>query len=322
MSMHRAACRFFLVALTVTMAGGARGEAPGRLHWENTPGQSIALVDGEDVVWKFQFGPGVTKPCFHPLAPRGGPSVTAMRPADHPWHLGAWFSWKYVNGLNYWEEDPATKKSQGITEWADVVVTPADDHTARVTMTLGYHPPGKPDVLTERREIAIGAPGADGAYEIDWHSTFTAMTDVTLDRTPLPTEPKGQPWGGYAGLSVRFAEGMADRHVTSPDGPIDTKPGRYRGRHRAVDYSGTFAGRTAGVAIADHPDNLGSPSPWYCIAGDPMSFFSPAVLCFKPHEIKEGESLTLRYRILVHSGRLEPQTLSQWSEHGVHPRQK
>jgi hypothetical protein len=33
-----------------------------------------------------------------------------------------------------------------------------------------------------------------------------------------------------------------------------------------------------------------------------MAYINPAVICFKPHTLPAGESLTLRYRVVIHPG--------------------
>jgi hypothetical protein len=78
---------------------------------------------------------------------------------------------------------------------------------------------------------------------------------------------------------------------------------RYRGRHAAVDCSGVIDGKAVGIAILDNRRNPGSPTPWYVIRSDEMSFFSPAILCYEPITLDAGERLTLRYRVIVHPGR-------------------
>ena len=40
-----------------------------------------------------------------------------------------------------------------------------------------------------------------------------------------------------------------------------------------------------------------------------MSYFSPAVICYKPHTIPTGKTLTLRYRVIVHADRWDAKTL-------------
>jgi Family of unknown function (DUF6807) len=277
-------------------------EGDGALRWQREEGVSLTLMRGQDVVWRFNFGPKLTKPFFHPLALPSGEVLTSQSPPDHPWHYGLWFSWKYINGVNYWEEDRRTGRAAGLTRWSDVKLTARDDHSARIEMTLDYHPPGKPTVLTEQRSIEVGAPTPDGSYRIDWTSTFTAQQDAKLDRTPPPGEPGGQGWGGYAGLSLRLVN-FQQRAAVSANGPVafdDQQRARYHAT--ATDYHGLIGPRPVGIAVCDHPANLNAPTPWYVIRSDQMTYFSPAVICYRPHAVHPRESFTLRYRVVVHPG--------------------
>jgi hypothetical protein len=271
------------------------------MRWQREDG-SVALLDDDEIIWRFSHDPNAGKPFFHPLAPRDGPALTGLRPLDHPWHYGLWFSWKYINGVNYWEEDRTTGLAEGRTTWTVRRLITEESHTAHIELDVAYHEADTEPVLTERRVIKVGPPDADGAYAIDWAMTFTAHTDVVLDRTPLPDEPGGKVYGGYAGLSLRLAVGMTERQVTSSEGPVDFADNRHRSRAAAMEYSGLVGDERAGIAIIAHPSNLNAPSPWYVIKGPVMSFFSPAVICYGPHEVPEGESFTLRYRVLVHNG--------------------
>src|SRR5437764_1304362 len=65
-------------------------------------------------VWNFSFDAAKGKTFFEPLSVPGGPDLTNYKPADHPWHYGLWFSWKYINHVNYWEEgNPTTGNAAG-----------------------------------------------------------------------------------------------------------------------------------------------------------------------------------------------------------------
>jgi len=277
--------------------------------WKREPG-AVALARSGQVIWQFNFGSNATKPFFHPLALPGGLVLTADRPTDHPWHRGLWFSWKYINGLNYWEEDRNTGLAQGRTEWDQPQVATRPDFSARILLDVVYRPPGAPPVLKEHRVIRISPPDRDGGFHLDWAATFTAQAkDVLLDRTPLPGEQGGQTWGGYAGLSVRFTTGLNDPQALAGDGPVTFNDGRYRGKAPAMDYSGLVDQREAGIAILDLPANLNSPSPWYAIAENSFRYFTPAVICYQPHTLKANQSFSLRYRVMVHSGRWNAETL-------------
>jgi len=299
---------------------------PDGWRWQEEPGKSVALVGPKGILWQFHFDPDQHLPYFDPVATVDGRSLTQNSPADHAWHHALWFAWKFINGVNYWETDKKTGKSDGRTAWTGARATTRPDRTARIEMDLAYHPAGAAGatgaasaagaaaepVMTEKRIMDVSAPDAAGAYHIDWTATFTAgKADVTLDRTPLPGEPGGKGYGGYAGLSVRFAADMTDRAATSTDGPVTLQGTTYRGKHAAVDYSGVVGGQPAGIAILDHPTNLNAPSPWYVIIAKPMSFFTPAVLCYGPHTLAAGQSLTLRYRVLVHPGRWDAERLKR-----------
>jgi hypothetical protein len=80
-----------LVALMLAHAGTAAET----FSWRKDA-KSVALLSGGKVVWQFNHDPAAaTKPFFHPVAVPGGEPLTWFSPADHPWHYGLWFSWKF-----------------------------------------------------------------------------------------------------------------------------------------------------------------------------------------------------------------------------------
>jgi hypothetical protein len=292
------------------MALGAIAGRAAEFAWTEETG-AVGLRHGDRWVWRYAYGPEQAKPCFHPLALPDGPALTWHRPEDHRWHRALWFSWKYINGVNYWEEDPITGAASGRTEVKETSVTTRSDFTARIEQQLIYRPASATPVLTERRVVEVTAPDDSGAWHLDWDLTFEAGVDVRLDRTPLPDEPGGQVYGGYAGLSVRFARGFTDVRALTPEGPVSFKDERFRGRAAGFEYSGTLDGQEVGIAILDHPQNLNAPSPWYAIYGPVMQFFTPAVICYGPHHLSAGEQLRLRYRVVVHPGRWDAEQLGE-----------
>ena len=282
---------------------------------------ALTLVGPSGPLWRFRYSPELDTPYFHPLNTADGRTLTWDRPPDHLWHHGLWFSWKFINAVNYWEIDGKTGRPAGQTTWSNVRVDAGDDLTSRIAMDLAYRPAGEgAPVLTEERTIESGPPDAEGTYSMDWTCAFRAIQKVVLDRTPLPGEPEGQGWGGYAGLSLRLAAALRDRQVMSSDGPIAEMPeDRYRGRHTAADYSGVIDGNEEGIAVLDNPRNPGSPTPWYVIRSAEMSFFSPAILCYGPITLEAGQRLTLRYRVIVHHGRWDSTRLN--AEYAKYSRQ-
>jgi type 1 glutamine amidotransferase/HEAT repeat protein len=273
--------------------------AGAKFAWKETD-NSVALTNDGKIVWKMNHDPTAGKPYIHPLATTDGSVLTWNRPADHVWHRALWFSWKMINGLNYWEEN-RQGLSQGRTEIKNIKATLNKDSSAKFEIILSYHPPKKPEILAEKRTILFSAPAKDGRYKIDWTSVFTATgADAVLDRTPIKGEKGGKGWGGYAGLSIRMAKETRGWNIIDSKGRKDMK---IHGQPGAVwvDASGkTTSGKEAGVAIFDHPSNTRHPSPWYIAKG--MPYFSPALLYNKPLTLKKSASMTLKYRIVVHPG--------------------
>ncbi len=278
---------------------------------------SLALLNHGHAVWQLNYDKRAPTPYFHPVCLTDCTDLTCLSPPDHPWHRALWFAWKQINGLNYWEEDRKTGLSEGRTEVTSVKVDPGQDHSARIEMSLSYHPPDQPAVLTEKRLLVVSAPDKVGRYRIDWHSTFKAgQKDVLLDRTPIPGEKNGVGHGGYAGLSVRVAKSLRDWRVVDAEGR--TAMECHRKGARWLDFSGMTAnGKPGGIAIFDHPSNVRHPSPWFLVLNPnvPFGYFSPAVLFEKPYTLSAGKTLTLRYRILIHPGRADKAMLeAEWKK--------
>lgn len=276
-----------------------------RFAWQQTE-SSLTLTQNKDVVWQLNYGKNEPKPCFHPLKTLEGTELTSFRPDDHPWHRALWFSWKFINGLNYWEEDPDTEVSEGITEISHVQATARDDYSAHITLEIRYHPPGEPVVLTEYRVLEVSAPSIqDGTYTIEWESAFVAGEEkVFLDRTPILGDPDGVAWGGYAGLSMRISPNLSNWQFVDSHSRVDLDTNKQHAHW--VDFRGVdkTSGRVGGVTIFDHQNNPRHPTPWYVIMGKdpPFGYFSPAFLYENSYTLPAGSELKLRYQIRVHSG--------------------
>lgn len=280
-----------------------------RAEWVRSA-HAIGWAQEGELIWQFSYDYEAGKPFLHPLRVPGGPSLTDLRPADHPWHYGLWFSWKYINGANYWEQDATTGRAEGATAWSLPHVRTARDGSAEITLHLDYvHPSGRVD-LTEVRVLRLSAPAADGSYVIDWASTFTAGPEgALLDRTPLPDEPGGVVYGGYAGLSARLGPGATAVDFVNAEGPM-TEWVDSRMRPRTAAVAATVypdQPHSGSLAVLSHSANRPGPDgdPWYCINGQPSRFLCAAVLVPKPLQLAPGEVWPLRYRLLI---RPEPWT--------------
>jgi hypothetical protein len=315
MKTNQILCRS-LGLLGLLLAVHTAAAADRKYTW-HTAVTSVGLDCDGQPVWRLNYSTNATKPYFHPVALPGSAPLTWESPADHVWHYGLWFSWKYLNGVNYWEENKQ-RQSDGTTSWRVVKIETKPDFTARIELELDYRPKGTTQsLLTERRLIEITAPAADGSYAMDWQQVFQAgSTNVKFDRTPLPGEPGGQTFGGYAGLSLRFAKDLAEPRVTATAETGEPKENRYRFSAAAADYSGSIGGREMGVTMMDHPQNPRHPTRWYAIVNPKQSFtfLNATWLQLEPYELNAGQKVSLRYRVLVHPDRWDANRLQSEQE--------
>jgi hypothetical protein len=224
-----------------------------------------------------------TRPNVHPLRSPSGVTLTRDAPTDHLWHHALWFTIKYVNGENFWEETD----TYGVLRH----VSP--------TVVNWIRPDREAIVIVDERTLTHVDCG-DGAYAIDWDVRLTPQTDVVLDRTPFTT------WGGYGGLAFRGRSDWTDTRLLLDDG---------KERDRVLgdpsmwcDLSGSVDGTTAGVLIVDHPSNPTTPVPWYGSTRAPAygdgwsNFLNAAFLWAAPIEVAAHDTLGFRYRVVVHDG--------------------
>ncbi len=267
------------------------------LSWKQTY-SSLALLEGKRIIWQFNYDKSQAKSYFHPITAIDGTVLTALHPADHPWHRGLWWSWKYINGLNYWNEDK-NGQSEGKTVIIRVSATPHKDYSATIHMDLAYQPPGGPPVLTEKREIEVTRLGLDGSFVIDWRASFTAGNlPVVLDRTPISGQFGGTAFGGYAGLSLRLSE--ASSHWDFQNSENGHGESEIHGQTaRWVSFSG--ANGIGFRIMDDEKTNPRFPPAWY--ASRKLRYLGPAFLFESAYTLQPGENLEFAYRIFVNRGR-------------------
>ncbi len=276
--------------------------------WQKTD-TTFTLLKSENIVWQYNFNTKHSRPFFHPVYV-GKNNVTCLSPDDHRWHLGQWFCWKYINGVNYWEYLGDTHTSAGITEIQSIEIVPNPDFSAEIKMGIVYHPANGEHVLTEKRFIKVSPPQENGNIWMDYQFVFEALADtVLLDRTPIEGEPEGKSWGGYAGLSVRFNQDFTGSHFVSAWGDNENINGKV-GNWLYVGFSG-LNGKPVGTQIIVDPEIQPEGAAWYSVnSGDlPFYYFSLAVLYKKPLMLLKGEKLHLKYRVVHHNGEINESIL-------------
>lgn len=260
-------------------------------EWEQSA-HTLALRDGTNVLWQFNTT-GAGKPYFHPLGFPDGTVATDHRPADHKWHLGVWFSFKKVNGVNFWTESVDGKINGG----AQVEVAGFDrqtnaDHSAQILLDLRYLSGKGEPLLAERRTVHVSPPGASG-YAITSRHRFTALREAVIEQN------------NYGGFCFRGAPGLrtwrwlqAAPATNAP--PFAPSGGQMRPARWVALVESKKSGPTRGIAILDHPGNPRHPPQWHGIVS--MPFLSPTFFAEADYPLAASQTCELSYRLVVFDG--------------------
>lgn len=241
------------------------------------------------------------RPRIHPVRTLAGHVLTRDAPDDHPWHHALWFTIKFVNEENFWEEYDAygVLVHDGPPE-----VVEAAGGVVALTGTVRWIRPDRETVAVVEERTFTHVPLGPDAYAIDLDTTLVPTVDARFDRTPFTT------WGGYGGLTVRGAGDWTDTTLMLDDGSTHERVLGEAGRW--CDLTGTPPGggdAVAGIAFLDHPGNVRHPTSWYASTradtyGDDgwSNFMNAAFLWHEGLDVAAGQPLRLRHRVVVHDG--------------------
>jgi hypothetical protein len=295
-----------------------------------TPLEDRVRVEiGGQLFTEYIFGDGATKPYCYPILAADGTPLTRNFPmkkvpgedTDHPWHRSLYFGHSVVNGVDFWNEAGGdagkSPSAKGHTAHDKLIETTSGDVGVLRSQNRWVAPDGKV-ICTDERTIRFRAAGE--ARIIDYEVTLHAPTNQAV--------VMGDNKDGT--MAIRLAQWMTMPHKSQKDGNASDKAGAdVASKGRIVnsagqrdgdtwgknadwcDYYAEHDGKTYGVAIFDHPQNLRHPTWWHVrdyglFAANPFGKHDFENLKNQPHAgdytIPAGGSLTLRYRFFFHNG--------------------
>lgn len=265
------------------------------------PYQEVAFeIDGLEVA-RYYGADSAPKPFLFPLIGPAGKRLTTMShpidPHGHRHHRSVWVGHRDVNGQNFWEENDANR----------IVMTrlEAYGHETDAAWFRAAHEWRAADgtvVVNEQRTWKMTK--LEGcAYDLDLTLVFSAAADpVTFGQTPF----------GFLGVRVVPSMSVAGGggRILNSEGDLN-EAGVHWKAARWVDYSGPVAPDVEnGATFFDHPDNPGFPATFHV---RDEGWMSASFTYNAPYTLKQGESLTLTYRIFVHGPDEDPAALeSHW----------
>ncbi len=227
-------------------------------------------------------------PFFFPVNGPSNASVTSMRNANYPHHSSLFFGCDKVNGGNYWQE--GLERGQIVSIRADVIESGNDK--VIIENECIWRRPNANAPIKDTRKITITAPSKE-IYQIDFDVTLEMLMDVIIEKTNHSL------FSGRMDADLAVINGGTMINSNGEKGEKDT----FGKKAAWIDFYGKRGDKQEGIAIMQHPSNEWYPAPWFT---RDYGFFSPTPMYWpqndKETSLKKGQTIKLKYRVLVHSG--------------------
>lgn len=313
------------IAFTVS----AQKNEPVKLIKSSTEKKVDVLIGGKPFT-SFLYPDSLEKPVLFPLRTAGGTVVTRGfplapnpgEPTDHPHHIGLWFNFENVNGLDFWNNSyaiPANKKSQYGWIRTDKILEATGGKTGKLAYHANWINQQKDVLLEETTHFEFS--GDNTQRVIDRTTTLKANVDVVFNdakdgmlglrlahELQMPTKEDQQFTDNKGNVTV--VKGGTD-HVANGNYLTSAgKTGNDAWSTRGVwcKVYGKMGADSVSIAIIDHPKNPNYPTFWHArgyglFAANPLGekVFTNGK-SEKNLRLKKGESVTFRYRIVTGNG--------------------
>jgi hypothetical protein len=297
---------FAAAAVCISIGSAAIAAALPEVTLVQEPGKVLIAVDGRPVATYVHEDPKITRPYFAHVHSPSGVQVTRNYPPvegqdlmDHPlFHPGIWLAFGDVSGSDYWRlkaavvhdsfvEPPTGGSGEGRFAVRNRYIDQQDDMKTVCEETCRYRFLVRPE-----------------GYLLTWDSTFSS------DEPFYFGDQEEMGLGIRVATPIRVEKGkdsLPDGNGTMVDAEGRRNEAEIKGQSSAwCDYSGTLDGRRVGMTLMCHPDNF-RPS-WFhardygFLEANPFGRAAFRKGEKSKVEVKPGQTLRLRYGILIHSG--------------------
>lgn len=341
--------RIFILIFILSVGMSSCEEQPKKTGVESTPivfvndteNQKIDVQINGTLFTSYHYNATLPKPVLFPLVTTSGKTLTRGFPidpkpgerVDHPHHMGHWFNYGDVNGLDFWNNSDAIPEEK-LEQYGKIVhneIVNIDSKEGSLTTKSKWQSNSGESLLDETTVFKFSQEG--NTRVVDRYTTLTALKDISfkdnkegvfgvrvtramelpakkpaifVDAQGNPTEVKVLDNTGVNG-NYLSSEGIEGNEVWGT-------------RAEWVKLYSTIDQEPVSITIMDHPNNVGYPTYWHArdyglFSANPLGqeVFSKGkeVLNFA---LKKGESVTFHYRMLIHSGSiLKPEDIKSFS---------
>jgi hypothetical protein len=293
--------------------------------------QKIDIRIGDQLFTSFCYPDSLEKPFLYPIFAANGAAITRgfplnprpNEPTDHPHHIGLWFNYESVNGLDFWNNsyaiEPEKKKNYGWIRTQSILQTKSGKK-ASIKYAANWTDQQKKVLLQETTDLIFSELGKDRV--IDRITKLVAMEDIIFNdvkdgmlglrvahelELPIVETKKYSDANGI----VTYVKANKDSSVTGNYLTSEGKQGdaAWGTRGNWCMLYGKLGTDTISIVIIDHPQNPGYPTYWHArnyglFAANPLGqkVFSNGknILNFK---LPKGQSVIFRYKIIIAAGK-------------------
>jgi hypothetical protein len=279
----------------------------------------------------FFFPDTIAKPVLYPIKAPNGTVITrgfpvtpiAGEPTDHPHHLGLWFNFGDVNGLDFWNNSfaiPADKKHL----YGDIKLVAVTENKGGEQGRLGYkavwNDHQNKTLLDESTGFVFSEQ--NGVWMIDRKTTLTAKVQVVLKdnkegalglrmahelQIPTMETKKFKDANGIETIIKAVTDSIANGNYLNSNGL--TGDDVWGKRATWCMMSAKMKSDSISVLMIDHPKNEVYPTYWHArgyglFAANPMgaNVFNKNNPVYQ-RTLQPGESMTFRFRVAFASGK-------------------
>jgi len=278
----------------------------------------------------FLYPDSLEKPVLYPLRAANGTVVTRGfpldpkpgDPTDHPHHIGLWFNFENLNGLDFWNNSYAIHQDKkNLYGWirTDKVLETKSGATGVLAYHANWTNQQKDVILEETTRFEFSGTGNQRI--IDRITTLKAIVDATFTdakdgllglrlahdlQMPATEDQKFTDDKGNVTIVKAGADKVANGNYLTSAGKTGNDAWSTRGVWCKV--YGKMGADSVSIAIIDHPQNLNYPTFWHArgyglFAANPLGekIFTNGKSSKNLH-LNKGESVTFKYRVVIENG--------------------
>jgi len=291
------------------------------------------FIDG-NLFTSYIYPTNIKKPVLYPLITPKGTKITRKYPlepsvgerVDHPHHVGVWFNYGDVNGLDFWNNSDSIKVekrgSYGTIIHKEIMDIVDGNEEARLKVAMDWISAEGKVLLKENTTFVFR--GDHDEYSIDRITNLSAPNEKVIfkdnkegvlgirvtrelehpsTKPDIFTDSNGIP----TGVPVLNNEGVNGNYINSENIEGDDCWGK---RSNWVNLRSNIGGEKISLAILDHTSNPGYPTYWHTrgyglFAANPLGqeVFSDGKETLNL-TLNQGEDVTFKHRIVVASKNL------------------